>query len=162
MRRFLLAAATLLMATTAAYGDGGTLLLHQDSGAFTVTVFAAPEPLQVGAADISVMVQDRSSGEVLLDPVIDVALDQQRPVRLTKGHATNRLLQTATVHFSRAGRWRVGITVERGGEVASFRTECSVVANRSRTLLLWFYLVLPVVVIGLFAIHQGLKTRQAR
>ncbi len=36
------------------------MLLHQDAGAFTVTLFAAPQPLQVGAADFSVMVQDRS------------------------------------------------------------------------------------------------------
>ncbi len=59
----------LAMGATAAHGDGGTMLLHQDAGPFTITLFAAPQPLQVGTADFSVMVQDRSSGEVLLDPV---------------------------------------------------------------------------------------------
>src|ERR1700761_4793694 len=49
----------VVMWATAAHGDGGAMLLHQDAGAFTVTLFAAPQPLQVGTADFSVLVQDR-------------------------------------------------------------------------------------------------------
>ena len=80
------------------------MLLHQDAGAFTITLFAAPQPLHAGAADLSVMVQDRNSGEVLLDPVIDLTVGRKRgrmqqTVRLARGQASNRLLQAATVHF---------------------------------------------------------------
>ena len=46
---------------TAAHGDGGPMLLHQDAGAFTITLFAAPQPLHTGEADLSVMVQDRTA-----------------------------------------------------------------------------------------------------
>ena len=162
MKGLLLATAILLWGTTLAYGDGGTMLLHQDSGAFTVTVFAAPQPLQVGAAEISVMVQDRSSGNVLADPVVEVTLDQQTSVRLANGHTSNRLLQAATVHFSRAGQWTLNISVKRGQDVASFHVECSVEADHSRAILLWFYLLLPVVVIVVFVIHQGLQARHSR
>ena len=66
------------MWATAAHGDGGTMLLHQDAGAFTITLFAAPQPLHAGAADLSVLVQDRSSGEVLLDPVIDLTVAERK------------------------------------------------------------------------------------
>ena len=111
--RPLVAVLMLGMWATAAYGDGGTMLLHQDAGAFTVTLFAAPRPLQVGAADLSVMVQDRASGDVLLDPIIDLTIvpetgnAMQQTVRLGKGQASDRLLQAATVHFSSAGKWRL-------------------------------------------------------
>ncbi len=138
------------------------MLLHQDSGPFTVTVFAAPQPLHVGMADISVMVQDRNNGEVLLDPMIEVNLDQEAPVRLLRAQTGNRLLQAAQVRFPRAGQWTLGITVQRGRDVARLRATCSVEADHSRVVLLWFYLLLPVAVIVLFAIHQVLQARQSR
>jgi hypothetical protein len=153
---------------TAARGDGGTMLLHQDSGAFTITLFAAPQPLHVGMADLSVMVQDRSSGDVLLDPAVDLTVAaeaanaSQQTVRLTRGQAGNRLLQAATFHFPSAGKWRLTLLVSRGGEATRVGTECSVVPDRSRALLVWFYVLLPVGVILLFVIHQGLKIRSRK
>jgi hypothetical protein len=142
---------------TAARGDGGTMMLHQDSGAFTITLFAAPQPLQVGAADLSVMVQDRSSGDVLLDPAVDLTVapeaanESPQTVRLTRGQASNRLLQAATVQL-----------VSRGGEAVRLGTECTVEPDRSRALLVWFYVLLPAGIILLFVLHQGLKTRQRK
>ena len=141
------------------------MLLHQDVGAFTVTLFAAPQPLQVGAADLSVMVQDRASGDVLLDPIIDLTIvpetgnAMQQTVRLAKGQASNRLLQAATVHFSSAGKWRLMLLIQRGNDVANLSTECTVEPDRSRATLVWFYVLLPVGIILLFVIHQGLKLR---
>jgi hypothetical protein len=161
----LVAVLMLGMWATAAYGDGGTMLLHQDVGTFTITLFAAPQPLHVGAADFSVMVQDRTSGDVLLDPIIDLTASPQaanpteQSIRLAKGQASNRLLQAATVHFSSAGKWRVMLLVQRGNEVARLSTECTVEPDRSRATLVWFYVLLPVGIILLFAIHQGLKLR---
>ena len=163
--RPLVAGLMLGMWATAAYGDGGTMLLHQDAGAFTVTLFAAPRPLQVGAADLSVMVQDRASGDVLLDPMIDLTFvpesgnAMQQTVRLAKGQASNRLLQATTVHFSSAGKWRLILLVQRGNDVAHLSTECTVEPDRSRATMVWFYVLLPVGIILLFVIHQGLKLR---
>jgi hypothetical protein len=166
----LLAVFILGMWATAARGDGGTMLLHQDSGAFTITLFAAPQPLQVGAADLSVMVQDRSSGDVLLDPAVDLTVaaeaanESPQTVRLTRGQASNRLLQAATVQFPQAGKWRLTLLVSRGGEAVRLGTECTVEPDRSRALLVWFYVLLPAGIILLFVLHQGLKirTRKAR
>ena len=155
----------LTMGATAARADGGAMLLHQDAGAFTITLFAAPQPLHAGEADLSVMVQDRSSGEVLLDPVIDLtvataaASATQQTVRLTKGQASNRLLQASTVHFSSAGKWRLTLAVRRGNDTAQLSTECTVEPDHSRARLVWFYVLLPVGIILLFVIHQVLKVR---
>jgi len=154
----LLPLAALLLWATAAFGDGGTMLLHQDAGAFTVTLFAAPQPLHTGAADLSVMVQDRGSGEVLLDPTIDITVGSET-VRLARGQASNRLLQAATVNFSKPGKWRLTMLVHRGNDLAQLTTECMVEPNRSRATLVWFYVLLPVGIILLFIIHQVLKLR---
>jgi hypothetical protein len=146
----------------AAYGDGGTMLLHQDAGPFTITLFATPQPLRVGTADLSVMVQDRSSQEVLLDPAIDLTVAagaSQDTVRLARGQASNRLLQAATVHFSKIGKWRLMLVVRRGKDTASLSTECAVEPGRSRAMLVWFYVLLPVGIVLLFVLHQWLKLR---
>jgi hypothetical protein len=163
----LVAALLLGMWATAARGDGGKMLLHQDAGPFTITLFAAPLPLQAGAADLSVLVQDRRSGEVLLDPVIDLTLAPEatnashETVRMTRGQASNRLLQASTVRFPSSGKWRLTLLVQRGNDVARLSTECTVEPDRSRATLVWFYVLLPVGIILLFVLHQGLKFRQA-
>jgi hypothetical protein len=155
----------LAMVATAARADGGAMLLHQDAGPFTITLFAAPQPLRTGDADLSVMVQDRTSGEVLLDPAIDVtvapaaASATQQTVRLTKGQASNRLLQASTVHFSSAGKWRLTLAVRRGNDTAQLVTDCTVEPDHSRATLVWFYVLLPAGIILLFVIHQVLKLR---
>jgi hypothetical protein len=155
----------VILGATAAHADGGAMLLHQDAGAFTITLFAAPQPLHTGAADLSVMVQDRTNGEVLLDPVIDLTVAPAaasaalQTVRLAKGEASNRLLQASTVHFSSAGKWRVTLAVRRGNDTAQLSTECTVEPDRSRATLVWFYILLPVAIILLFVLHQALKLR---
>jgi hypothetical protein len=155
----------LAMGATAARADGGAMLLHQDAGAFTITLFAAPQPLRTGDADLSVMVQDRTSGEILLDPIIDLTLapepagESPQTVRLAKGQASNRLLQACTFHFSTAGRWHLVLLIRRGNEQAQLSTECTVEPDRSRATLVWFYILLPVGIILLFVIHQVLKLR---
>jgi hypothetical protein len=151
--------AAVLLWATAAYGDGGTMLLHQDAGAFTVTLFAAPQPLHAGAADLSAMVQDRNSGEVLLDATVDITVGTQQTVRLSRGQASNRLLQAATVDFPKPGKWRLELSVHRGNDMGRLTTECTVEPDRSRAMLVWFYVLLPIGIILLFIIHQALKLR---
>jgi hypothetical protein len=151
----------MAMAATTAHGDGGTMLLHQDAGAFTITLFAAPQPLTVGTADFSVLVQDRSSGETSLDSILDLTVEGTT-VRLTRGQVSNRLLQSAAVHFSSPGKRHLTLAIRQGSEVAQVTTDCTVEPDRSRATLVWFYVLLPVGVILLFVIHQGLKLLSQR
>jgi hypothetical protein len=152
----------LTMGATVAWADGGAVLLHQDAGAFTITLFAAPQPLRIGDADLSVMVQDRTSGEILLDPTVDVTVAQatgRQTVRLAKNLANNRLLLAGTVHFSAAGKWHLTVAVRRANDTAQLSTECTVEPGNSRAGLVWFYVLLPVAIILLFVVHQFLKLR---
>jgi len=41
-------------------------------------------------------------------------------------------------------------------------TECTVEANSSRAMLVWFYVLLPVGLILIFILHQALKQNQAK
>jgi hypothetical protein len=141
------------------YADGGTILLHQDAGAFTVTLFAASQPLRVGPADLSVMVQDKASGDVLLDPVVEVTSASQT-VRLQSGQGGNRLVQAGLITYSHPGDWPITLVVQRGNGVARLSTTCRVEADHSRTLLIWFYVLLPAGIIVLFLLHQTLKQRK--
>jgi len=95
---------------------------------------------------------------VLLDPTIDITVGSET-VRLARGQASNRLLQAATVNFSKPGKWRLTMLVHRGNDLAQLTTECMVEPNRSRATLVWFYVLLPVGIILLFIIHQVLKLR---
>ena len=163
MKAFRCLAAVCIAAfwASAAHGDGGSMLLHQDAGAFTITLFAAPQPLQVGIADFSVLVQDRGSGEVLLDPTIQLTV-AGTTVRLLRGRVSNRLLQSANVHFSSPGKLRLTLAIQQGSQVAQLTTVCSVERDRSRATLVWFYVLLPAGIILLFVIHQVLKHRSQK
>jgi hypothetical protein len=140
----------------ASYGDGGAVLVRQDAGKLTVTVFSTSLPLQAGPADLSVMVQDRESGQILLDPVIDLAVNAQT-IRLAPATSGNRLLQSGTVNFPHAGQWTLGIVVTQGANTTHLQAMCSVQAARSRTGIVRFYLLLPAFIILLFFLHQRLK-----
>jgi hypothetical protein len=162
MIRILLAFAVLLLGAATAYGDGGAMLLHQDSGPFTITLFASPQPLRTGMTEISVMVQDRPSGQVLTDPTIDVTLNQESAMRLAPGKAGNKLMQSAELQLSRAGRSQVEVVVRRGNDVARLTAQFNVEADHSRAALVWFYVLLPAVAVVLFAILQRLKIRNRK
>src|SRR5262252_4179481 len=67
----------IMLAPLLAKGDGGIVLSHQAKGPFSVTVFVSPEAARGGLTDVSVLVQSRKSGEVVLDA--DVSLTVELP-----------------------------------------------------------------------------------
>ena len=109
------------------------MLLHQDAGAFTITLFAAPQPLHTGAADLSVMVQDRSSGEVLLDPVIDLTVAPETAnataADRSAGERAGEQPALAGIHGAFSSRRQVARNTgwsSAGNDVAQLSTECTV------------------------------------
>ena len=61
-----------------AKGDGGVLLLHEAKGPFSVTVFLAPEVTRGGFTDISVLVQSRTNGDLVLDADVRLTIEPPR------------------------------------------------------------------------------------
>ncbi len=150
-RRGLLLVAALLAFSSRAQADGGLVALHQEAGPFVVTVFAAPGPLRAGPVDISVLVQDRASGQPVLDGV----------ERATREVAQNKLLYSALINLPEAGQWELEVTITQGKETASILGQVSAAAPMPFLLSYWRSLLLPPIVIVMFALNQWLKRRSA-
>lgn len=162
-RRSLLLVAALLAFSSLAQGDGGFVELHQEVGPFVVTVFTAPGPLRAGPVDISVLVQDRASGQPVLDGEVFVRLEGPGAItlveRATREGAQNKLLYSALINLPEAGRWELNVTIKRGKETVSILGEVSAAAPTPFLLSYWRSLSLPPIVIAMFALNQWLRRR---
>jgi hypothetical protein len=164
LRRALALAAAAWLSAGRAAADGGTIRLRQDAGAFSITVFTAPEPLAAGSADVSVLVQDRASGSVVLDAEVEIRLrdpdgGSERIVLATPGG--NRLLRSAAVVLPTPGPWRLQVRVRAAGDVES--VECTLPVGRARSGLaaVWPYLAFPPFAVALFALRARMGRRSS-
>jgi hypothetical protein len=146
----------------AAFADGGTLRLSEAKGPYRISVLTSPNPFRAGPVDVSVIVADAATGDVLPDLKVDLRLAPRaqpsdvRQYRATRGNAANKLLQSANFELLRAGLWNVEIDVDgpQGAAQTSFEVEA---ADRlPRWLSLWPWFSWPFLVVGLFAVHQAL------
>ncbi len=151
--------------TSTARGDGGTARFARDLGDYHVTVFTAPTPLRAGPVDVSVLLQDRQTGQFVTD--VDVAVrvaPTARPTMenryaATSAAATNKLLQAALCEIPRSGTWTIG--VELSGD--SGGRECQFDVNVAEPLPRWvefiFWIGLPLVPITLFTARETIRGR---
>jgi hypothetical protein len=152
----------------AAHGDGGRLQMRQAAGPFVVSLFSTPESLAVGPADLSVMVEEQGSNEVLLDADVVVTLTAEdaasTPViaHLSHAHSTNRLLEDAVIQLPHAGRWHAVIRIREAGREATASTDLMVGNYSARRGTVWLFAILPVCAIALFAWVQVAKRRARR
>jgi hypothetical protein len=163
--RGLLLVPALLAFSSRAQADGGFVELHQEIGAFVVTVFSAPGPLRAGPVDISVLVQDRASGQPVLDGEVFVRLKSPGAItlveRATREVAQNKLLYSALINLPEAGQWELEVTIKQGKETASVLGQVSAATPSPFWLSYWRSLLLPPIVIAAFALNQWLKRRSA-
>src|SRR5262249_27064616 len=71
-----------------------------------------------GPADISVLVQDRDDGRVLLDATVVLELrapGDSSPRRISARVGTNRLLKVCLVRLEPEGAWGASVVVRRAG-----------------------------------------------
>lgn len=159
------AAVVVLLLSARAGADGGVVRLRQTVSSIGVTLFSA-EPLRVGAADLSVLVQEEEQGEVVLDGEVEIILwppGEGTPRRFAarREAATNKLLRAAVVDLDEAGAWRVAVVVRRGGEVVEVRGEIPVAEALPRVAGMWDVIALPGVVVVLFLASRWLVARRA-
>jgi hypothetical protein len=158
----LMGALLVLGSDGALFADGGVLLLHQAVGQFEISLFGAPTPLSTGVNDISVLLQDRSSGATLLDATVTLRLipptrTSKAPLEAvaTRGAAMNRLLYAAQENLSTPGLWHLCVTVRRGSKTASATAGFDVGAGRSsahdRALV---HVLTMLGLVMLFILHQ--------
>jgi hypothetical protein len=159
-----------LFAVCIVYADSGAILLHEGAGAFLVTVFVAPEPVQTGPIDTSVLVQDRQTGVVILDAKVDLAVrrvDGGGPeffTHATREQSANKILQSGRIDLPASGSWALRVSVSRGGEESVFAAIVPVSPAAPRLATVWPLLLLPPFAVALFALHQTLlmETRRMR
>jgi hypothetical protein len=156
-----------LLLSGKASGDGGTVRLKDSTGPFVVTIFTAPEPLRVGVADLSVLVQGRDNGEPILDaqvsirlslPASSVGVGETIAVQATHAQAINKLLYAAAIDLPAAGKATLRVDVRRGAEVT---VSCAlpIAPGPPPFAAVWKYLVMPPAVILVFVLHQWLVRR---
>ena len=106
--------------------DGAIVRMEGASGPFRVSIFTASGSVLAGPADISVLVQDRESGETILDATVDVGVQPAdgsgggESVRASRNRSTNKLLHAATVNLPSPGSWELRVSVQRGGDQCTF------------------------------------------
>jgi hypothetical protein len=151
-----------------ARGDGGTVRLSRCEGGYRISVFTEPTPFRSGPVDISVLVQDATTGEPLKEVRVTVGMTpRDRPgetVRhaATTEAATNKLFQVAAFGLTEPGRWEVEVAVEGSRGSAQLRFELIAAARVPRWLTMWPWVGWPVLVILLFSMHQWLVWRKLR
>lgn len=161
--RALLVAVSLL--PRPAFADGGTLRLTRSVPPFVVSVFTAPEPLRVGSADVSVLVQGgTAAGPVLLDADVELRLrgpdGATRTLVATHATAANRLFQSALVELPEPGRWQLAVAVRHGHDAATVSCDLLVGPAAPRLAAEWPWLALPPLCLALFAWRERLRGRR--
>ncbi len=149
------------------FADGGTLVLHKQAGPLTISIFSTPEPLRVGTADLSVMVQRAMDKSEVLDAKVELHLTHSSPDGIaevfaptTHSNATNKLLYAAHLNLPAAGLWRLVAIVDSKNGSAEVAGEVTVEPPQPPILAYWpYFAVLPLILI-LFAVNQWLKRKR--
>ena len=149
--------------------DGGRVCWSGTSPAYRLTVFAEPVPLRQGPIDLSLFVQDSRE----LTPVSSVKAtfalippNSTTPLleaEATRENATSPLFQAAQFNVPITGRWQVKLVVtEPGGQFFSTTFSLEVAPPQARFWNMAFWIAMPVVPIGWFAIRQLVRSSALR
>lgn len=151
-------AALLFALAATVFADGGSVLIHQQSGLFLITVFGAP---QVGTTDFTVLVQNASDRSPILDATVQLRIAHST-VRATHNQATNKLLYAASVYLPSAGRYSLQVNVRLNGQLGSISGNIDVAPAPVPWLAYWPYFAIVPATILLFALNHWLKARRVR
>jgi hypothetical protein len=165
---WLLGSAFTLLTSSVGRADGGTLRVREKVGEYQIAIFTSPTPLRAGPVDVSVLVQDASTGVYLpesratvrLTSRVDPALALEYPA--TAEGATNKLFLAAQFDLPRPGAWDVEVRIEGPRGTAVVRCEMEADEPLPRWLEVWPWIAWPAAVVVLFGVHQLLVRRKAR
>ena len=129
-----------------------------------MTLFGSPSPLRTGPADLSVLLETAGGNEPILDATVSLTLYRGNArviAAATHAQATNKLLYAALPDLSEAGQWQVAVGVEKGGVHSEVRGTIEVLPGPPAVLFYWPYFLVVPLAIGLFALNQWLKKKEA-
>lgn len=149
-----------------AHADGGKVEFMDQVEDYRITVFTSPVPFRAGPVDISVFVQDATTGEPATDAritIIATALDG-KPVstqkEATTTAATNKLLKAANFELTHSGKWDIRVQIQAHRGTAQIRLELEAADPLPEWRSWWAWLSWPLIPIALFVVHQILTARR--
>ena len=164
----LLPVCVLVLCPSPAAADGGSVRLSEQQGNYRISVFTAPTPVRAGPVDISVLVQDAATGEVVSGVRVTikvarrdapgVAVDQPA----TTAAATNKLFHAAVFDLPEPGWYSVEVSIDGDQGEAQVRFDMEAAESLPPWLALWPWVGWPVLVILVFGVHQLLVRRRSR
>lgn len=164
--RVFLLACVWLHPRAALHADGGMLRWSERKQNYQITVFTSPAPLRSGPIDVSVLVQDATTGE----PVPQVRVLVRATPRgypageiyhlATPGAATNKLFRAAVFDLPEPGLWDVEIVIEEPREPIKVHFEMEADEPLPRLEEMWLWIAWPVAAILFFVVHQQLVRRR--
>jgi hypothetical protein len=168
MKRLLASLICFLLFSSLAGADGGTVRLSEQQGNYRITVFTTPTPVRAGPVDVSVLVQDAATGEVVPDVQVTIkAVPRDSPgVALsypaTAEAATNKLYRAAMLDLPEPGWYTLEVSFDGplGGVQAQFELEAA--EALPPWLALWPWVGWPFLAILLFSLHQFLVRGRSR
>ena len=141
--------------------DGGRLVRVERTNGWIVSVFVAPDPPRVGPVDVSVLVQEESSGSVIVDADIAVTLTAAGDAEgvttsapASRAQATNKLLQSALLTAPSAGDWQGTIDCRVGNAKAEIPFSLQVVAAPPAWTKLAPWILWPLAAAAIFVVHR--------
>ncbi len=127
--------------------DDQVLRWRGQSDHFDVAVYGPSGDIPISSTAFSVVVQDRTTQETLLDSEVDFALQntgtgQASPmkVRAKPEDSENKLLQSGEVELSAAGDWTLNVLVQHAAARSEFRLPLHVVKPQSGDVARWPYM----------------------
>src|SRR5581483_8834883 len=137
--------ALLLARSSLLRADGGSVRLRERAGGYWITVFTSPTPFRAGPVDVSVFVQDATTGECVPEARVTVCLKAADSGRLVEclaptEAATNNLFRAAEFRLPEPGWWDVAVAVEgpRGPAALRFGVQADEPLPRWLDLWPWF------------------------
>jgi hypothetical protein len=181
MRALIIVFTSIVCFAQMGWADGGAIQFQGDAGSFHVTVFTLPPILSAGSVDVTVLIQDRSKLNPLLDAHVSLDLSAQTaslkkeawtppacamnlpssladiPAKLN--HGENRLLYGAVVQVPFSGVWKLKINIQRDAETESVSTLLKVNPPPSPPLAYWQLFALPPLGVLGFILNRAAKRR---
>jgi hypothetical protein len=147
--------------------DGGAPLWSGRAGGYEVAVFQSPSPLRVGVGELSVLVQDAVTRELLTDAQTTVRFaPRSRPqevqsVEFNRAATGSSLFQSAVLQLPESGWWEFELLVAGPLERTTVQFDVQVADAQPRWLSFWPLFSWPAIAVALFGVHQWLVSRTA-
>jgi hypothetical protein len=149
-----------------AQADGGAVVASERVGPWQISVLVSPAAICVGPADVSLLVQDAASGQVVegLAVTLEVAPENSPAdsmhLEATRAAATNKLFYAAQCELPTAGRWTIRGTVSDSQHEAKVSALVDVAGPPPAWVELWPWMAWPALVIALFLLRERLAYAQ--